>query len=304
MQLIIHELEVFMKKWWISAVIGCLAGMAATADEVVLFSAANAGPDAWSWEGARLTGQENGLILSKDKGENCSVVLEDRFALVPGAQIQFDVQKVVAGSYALQVLAFKGTTYLGSIDLVKDSAEVGAKAFELGKLALPADTETITFKLWISKDLGSAVQIKDLTYSLLVTPEQVVYDKFVGTSTAVQTDQAVWTPGEQGGKLALNAGVPHGSIVFTDQIQKPVGGTLLIQVSDLKNGTLTVQACAFNANGEYLSSIDLMKRGTASLSMNLASVPWPEGAATFQIKLWLGGSPDTSAVISRLLVLK
>ena len=36
------------------------------AEEVNVFSAAESGPDAWTWEGARLTAEGASLVLSKD----------------------------------------------------------------------------------------------------------------------------------------------------------------------------------------------------------------------------------------------
>jgi hypothetical protein len=95
-----------------------------------------------------------------------------------------------------------------------------------------------------------------------------------------------------------------GSVVFPDQIAKPDGGRLLLPVKDVKSGTLTAQVCAFDANSEYLDSRDIVRQATAGLSGNLAAVAWPEGAATFQVKVWLGGAPNASAVIQRILVLR
>ncbi|HBA82589.1 MAG TPA: hypothetical protein DCZ95_00705 [Verrucomicrobia bacterium] len=292
-----------MKKRLATIIIAGCACMAAAADEVVLFSAAAVGPEVWRWHGARLTGQEFGLILSRGKGDSSSVVLEERFARLSVAAIRMDVKKVVSGSYTLQLLAFKDDSYLGSVDLVKDSTQAGIKTFEMSKLDLPRNTETVAFKLWISTTVGSSVHINDLKYYLPVASERVLYDKSLGASTVVETDKAHWTPGDKGGTLALKKGVSKGSIVFADQIEKPEAGTLAVQVADMKNGTLAAQACVFDGNRQYLSSIDLVKNGTASLGSDLALAAWPEGAKTFQVKIWLGGTAQAFARIERILVL-
>jgi hypothetical protein len=63
-----------------------LAGGLAWGDEVVLFSAANAGPDIWSWEGAKLKVQEEGLVLTPANAELCAVVLQDDLSGCPRAR--------------------------------------------------------------------------------------------------------------------------------------------------------------------------------------------------------------------------
>ncbi len=277
---------------------------AAGAEEAVLFSAAEAGADAWTWDGAKLEGQGGKLLLSRDKGEVSAVVLDDRFAYVPDGVVDINVEQVMAGTYTVQVLAFKGSSYLGAADVLKDTAQFGVKVFQLSKLELPAGTETISFKLWVSKQGGSSVLINDLRYYVSVEPGKVVFDKKVDTATAVTADKAKWVAAVGGGNLMLAAGEKEGSVVFPDQIAKPDKGTLILQVAGVKNGTLTAQLCAFDAAGNYLSSVDAIKRATASMSCALDSLPWPADTATFQIKLWIGGTPEVFATVKRLLVLR
>ena len=138
--------------------------VAGWAEEVTVFSAAEAGQDAWTWEGARLTEEGANLKLAKDKGESCDVVLADRFTYLPDGVVEFSVDRVVSGTYSIQVLAFKGGDYLGAVDLVKDSMFAGTKTVPLKDLKLPAETRFVTFKLWISKDLGSSVLFKEIRY--------------------------------------------------------------------------------------------------------------------------------------------
>ena len=276
----------------------------AWSDEVMLFGAANAGPDVWSWEGAKLKAAEGGLVLTPDKGDLCSVVLQDRFAWMPQGEVVVDVRQAVAGTFTLQALAFKGVSYLGSQDVIRDSDQKGVFRVPFSKLAFPKDTETVTFKLWVSRSVGTAITFGDIQYVVPVHPEQMVYDKKIDISTEVMADQAVWTPSDAGGKIQLAENMSFGSVVFPDQIVRPEGGHLVLQVKEVKNGTLTAQVCAFNAEGNYLDSRDVIKKGTASLSGALDNINWPEGTATFQVKVWLGGTANASATIQRIMVLR
>lgn len=276
----------------------------AVAEDVVLFSASVAGPDAWVWEGAKLTQQEGKLTLARAAGDFGDVYLQDRFAYIPEASLVVDVDSVVAGTYSVQVLAFKGATYLGALDLLKDTSQVGSKTYQLGKLAIPAGTETITFKLWVSKTIGSATVLNELKYYVPVDPALVAFDKVLDVSTVASAEQVDWMPGAGGGVMVLQTNAALGSVVLSDQIARPLKGTLVIDVADVKDGTLTAQLCAFDGSGGYLDSIDVIKKATAGMSIPLGPVAWPDGTSTFQVKVWLGGSAGASATIKRVLVLK
>jgi hypothetical protein len=287
------------------AVVFLAAGLAsALAGEVVLFSAMAAGPDAWIWEGAKLTARDGKLTFARDKGEQSDVYLGDRFAYVPGAQIKIDVDAVTAGSYSVQVLAFNGDSFLEALDLVKDGSESGGKLYKLPDLAIPNGTDKITLKLWISKKPGSAVVFNDVSCMVPVTDEDFAYDKAIDATTMATTDGADWTAGADGGVLALRTNTPVGSVVLPDRIARPEKGILVLGASAVKKGTLTVQLCTFDADGNYLGAVDVIKKAATGVSTLLEGVSWPEGTATFQVKLWIGGLPGASATISRVTILK
>jgi hypothetical protein len=276
----------------------------AVAEEVVLFSAAAAGADAWVWEGAKLTQQDGKLTLARAAGEFGDVYLQDRFAYIPEASLDVDVDSVVAGTYSVQVLAFKGATYLGAVDLLKDTSQVGLKTYQLNKLSIPAGTETITFKLWISKTIGSATVFNELKYYAPLDPAIVAFDKVLDASTIATAEQVDWTPADGGGVMVLQTNATLGSVVLSDQIARPMTGTLVIDVADVKDATLTAQLCAFDGSGGYLDSVDVVKKATSGMSIPLGPVTWPDGASTFQVPVWIGGSAGASATIKRVLVLK
>jgi hypothetical protein len=285
---------------------GLLLGMLspAGAEDVVLFSAAASGADAWVWEGAKLTSQDGKLVLARAAGDVGDVYLQDRFAYIPEATLDVNVDSVIAGTYSVQVLAFKGATYLGALDLLKDTSQIGLKTYQLGKMALPAGTETITFKLWVSKTIGSATVLDDLKYYVQVDPALVAFDKVIDAATVATAEQVDWMPGDGGGVMTLQTNATMGSIVLSDQIARPLKGTLILDVADVKNGTLTAQLCAFDGSGGYLDSVDVIKKATAGMSIPLGPVAWPDGTSTFQVKVWIGGSAGASATIKRVLVLK
>ena len=289
---------------WLGLLGVLLVSFTGWAEDVNVFSAAESGPDAWTWEGARLTAEGVNLMLAKDKGDSCSVVLGDRFTYLPEGVVEFNVDRVVSGTYSIQVLAFKGDEYLGAVDLVKDSMFAGTKTMPAAKLNLPAETQFITFKLWISKDMGSSILFKDIRYYVPVTQTGLLYNLAVGTTTSGLVEQAVWTPGEKGGRLALVPGAPVGSIVFPEMIAKPAKGKLLIKASAVENGTLTIHVCAFDADGNYLDSLEVIKRAISGMSADLGSIQWPERAERFQVKVWLGGGTGAAAVIQRIMVIE
>ena len=295
-----------MKVTAMCLVAGLSLGMvqSVVAEEIVLFSAAAAGADAWVWEGAKLTQQDGKLTLTRATGDFGDVYLQDRFAYIPEASLDVNVDSVVAGTYSMQVLAFKGTTYLGALDLLKGTSQIGLKTYQLGKLALPAGTETITFKLWISKTIGSATVFDELKYYVQIDPARVVFDKRIDASTVATAEQVDWTPGDGGGVMVLQTNATLGSVVVSDQIARPLTGTLMLDVADVKNATLTVQLCAFDGSGGYLDSVDVIKKATAGMSIPLGPIAWPDGTSTFQVKVWIGGSGGASATIKRVLILK
>ena len=282
-----------------------LAGGTVGGGEAVLFSATKASFDAWQWEGAKLKADEKGgLVLTPDRANLPSVVLQDRFAWCPDGVVRLDVRQAVAGTFSLQVLAFKGPTYLGALDLVKASDQKGVMVFPFDRLAFPPGTETVTFKLWVSRGIGTAISINELEYVIPINPEQVVYEGKMDAATRVEADQLDWTLGDAGAQVRLRDGSSIGSLLFTDQIPRQDSRHLIVQLNDVKGGSVAAQVCAFNEAGEYLDSVDVVKHATAGISCALGGIAWPEGTATFQVKLWAGGDSGMSALIQRLLVLK
>ncbi|MFH0878995.1 MAG: hypothetical protein V2A34_04725 [Lentisphaerota bacterium] len=289
---------------WAALLVTSWVGLAG-AEDMTLFSAKEAGADVWVWDGAKLTSTADGqLNLSFDKNGPGNVYLTDRFLYWPSGVIDLDAAQVAGGTYTLQILAFKAGLYLGCVDLVNDSTQTGLKTYPLSKLKLPAGTETLSFKFWISKTVGASILFNDLKYRVSISPETVLYDARVNSSTRTLSDLCNWTVDEQGGVIGLTAQSTYGSVVFLDQITKPEKGILYLELADVKNGTLTVQGCAFDASTNYLDSVDMALKASTTINVPLDKVAWPAGTSTFQIKVWMGGVDGAKAMIKRILVLK
>jgi hypothetical protein len=276
------------------------------AEDISLFDAVNAGPDVWTWADARLVSKEGKLVItpSSDKNVPGNVYLEDRFLYSPKGILNLQVDRLMGGTYTVQVLAFKGTTFLGSADVLKESVKTGPLSFPLSGVPIPPGTETISFKIWVSKTAGGGLVLGSLRYDLPLVAGSALYDKTIDTATTVTTDRAVWTMTDKGGMITLAQGQQSGCVLLPDRIQKPDAGVLVLQAGDVKNGSLTAQIVAFDASSNYVGSVDAAKKMTATLSARLENIEWPAGTAEFQVKVWLGGTQNPSAVLKRLLIVK
>jgi hypothetical protein len=293
-----------MKKFLAILCAASLVVVAARAEDVVLFSAAGAAPTAWTWEDARVTLQDGKVLISQSNpaAKLGDVYLEDHFACHPDAVIEINVERVISGDYALQIMAYKGAAYLGYVDLFKGSRKVGIQDFRLRTLSLPAGTDSISLKCWVSR--GGSVLVKDLRYFIPVNSDLVLFDKIIDGTATGEVDNTVWTPADAGGTLQLKPGVSFGSVLLPDRIVKPAQGTLIVQTSEVQKGTVTAQIVAYDVGGTFLSAFNAAERMTTGLSARLDTLEWPADAATFGIKLWIGGAPDCSAIIRRVLVIK
>ena len=131
----------------------------AGAEEWNLFQASSAGADVWSWGGARIKqdGAELVILENNADGDYGDVYVSDRFPRLPGGVIKWQVGRVMAGTYTLQVLAFRGDTVVGSVDLAKDSAGTDMKMAQVDSMNLPPEADQLMFKVWVSGAEGASV---------------------------------------------------------------------------------------------------------------------------------------------------
>jgi hypothetical protein len=285
-----------------------LTVLPAVAEDMVLFSAAKVGADIWGWGGARIVAMDDKLKIVENNrtGDFGDVYVTDKFAYVPEALIELNVDRIIAGEYTLQVLAFKGDSHVGTFDVFKGCSSAGLQKFKLNSAPLPTDTETIMFKIWVAGIEGASIVIKDLRYFMPVDPASVLSDNVVTMGTSCTTDKAVWAPTDNGGTITLAAGESYGAVLFPDEIVKPEkGGSLILQIPSVINGSITAQIAVMNENGTYVGSLDAIPRTGSGLRMaRLDTLQWPPNAVRFQVKVWLEGAEGCSATIKRVLVLK
>src|SRR6185295_10319626 len=93
-----------------------LAAERASAEDLTLFQASSAGPDAWGWGDAKMKPEKDGMTI-QENGKLKSVgdvYVLNRFAYLPEGIVELDVGRVVSGSYTFQLLAFKGDANIGA----------------------------------------------------------------------------------------------------------------------------------------------------------------------------------------------
>ena len=297
-----------MKTWFAFVLVVALAlPVVSRAEDLVLFSAASVGADAWGWGAAKIGVVDGKLKITENNRTDIfgDVYVADKFAYVPDAAVEINVDRVIAGVYTLQVLAFKGDSHVGTFDLVKDCSSAGLQRYKLRSAPLPPDTEMVTFKIWVAGVEGASIVLKDLRYYMPLDPASILSDTVVTTGTVCSTDKALWAATEKGGTITLSAGEAYGAVVFPDAIAKPDKGSLILQLPSVVNGSLTAQIVALNESGSYISSIDAIKRVGPGLRMaSLDKLAWPPNTARFQVKVWLEGTEGCSATIKRVLVVK
>ena len=288
--------------------IAFLCAVIARAEELVLFSAATAGADVWSWGQAQISQQAASLLVQEKNNDGAygDVYTSDRCTYLPEGVLEIDVGRVISGKYTLQVLAFQGESLLTSVDVIKNSTQAGKQTVHVGTIGLPAKTDGLLFKLWVTDEEGASLELKDLRYTMPFASDRILFDQKIDITTPCTTEKAMWRAlPAGGGTLTLGTNETYGAVLFENPLQKAYQGTLMIHAPSVKNGVLTVQFCALDVNRAYLGSVDVIKRVPGGWQRApLGTVQWPAGTDSFQIKVWLEGSEGASATISQFVVLK
>lgn len=272
------------------------------AEELILFSGADGGADAWVWGAARVRQTGEGLLISEKnpEAEYGDAFVADRFPFAARGRVELDVV-AVTGTYTLQALAFQGDAYMASVDVVQNSSDMGLKSVGFDQFEFPAATDHVMFKMWVGGQEGAHTTIRDLRYVFPVEG-RILLDKRFDAMTGAEPDHARWSPGPEGGVVTLSGEQDYGSVLLTDFVQKPSQGSLMMDAI-VSNGTITAQLVIFDSNRDYIDSMDAIARAGSGISMaRLDTFAWPAEAAYFQLKLWLGGMPDCSARIRRIVV--
>jgi hypothetical protein len=280
---------------------------AAPVEEITFFQASAAGPDAWSWAGARVIDSGGKLLISEQNkdGDYGDAFVADAFAYYPSGRLVLDVDSVREGVYTLQILCFKGKEMFHSVDAIKGSRKPGRHPIELSTLSLPPETGSVMFKIWVAESEGAAVRLNDLVYTVPIIPEKVGFDARFTDPAKWAGDQARLTRSGTIGRLELTGTATFGSILNTARRPNNPDDRILLQVQPVAGSTVTLQLVAFDAEGMHLGSVDAIKDvGAGWHGARLGSLAWPDGATQFEFKIWLGGKAGATADLMRLLILK
>lgn len=284
-----------------------VSGAAAWATPLELFNAQNLAEADWSWSDARVRKQQATWVITEIHKQDTAgnVFVERRFPVHPDGEIAINVQAVPRGALTFQVLAFAGETPIYTAEPLKNVTRPGRHVLNIRDLGLPSQTQSLLFKLWVSEAEGASAVLDELRYYIPLFPDLLVLDETVGASSAWVATDAQWAVSGSGGHLTLAADKSYGSALFDRWLNRADDQWLLLHAPIVKAGTLTLQLVAFDEAGAYLESVDVVAAfGRGWHGIPLSQVAWPEGAAQFKVKLWLGGTPDAEAVVERVLLLK
>lgn len=278
----------------------------ARAEEVSFFKASAAGEEAWSWAGAKVKLREGELQIAEanpaaDFGD---AFIADRLPYLPNGVITLDVSGVDAGMYTLQVLGFQGDTHASTAEPVKDKSQPGTARIAVADLGFPAGTETILLKMWVAGAEGASTRLRELSYGAVVDTAAAQLDETFADLARWQPDagQVALAAIPGGAEMKLQPAVPYASAALPVRVERQAGRLLLLHAPAV-NGSVTVQLDVFDAAGEYLGAVDVVKGvGAGWHGALLDRAAWPTGAATYSIKLWLGGNEGASAKLARVLV--
>ena len=276
------------------------------AEELVLFDASEEGESAWVAEQAQVTEKMRDFLVREDNPTDTygSVYTKSRYVFVPSASLEINVKQVIAGTYTIQVLAIKDDKVIHTSDVIKGSTQTGKKKVPLKFIGLPAETESVAFKIWVADADSAATRFRDLNYIVDVEPDNVLLDDSFTPPTGWRAFDTVIMGDAKGARVTLKPDFTFGAIESEKRVKWPESGFLYLDTAAVENGSTSVQLVVFDTDGNYLESIDVISNVFAGRhSVGFDAVSRPAGAASFSVKLWIGGGPRVAATYSRLMVI-
>ena len=281
------------------------------AEDLVLFKSSEAGDGAWTWGAARIKGREGGVLrITENSPTNNAgdVIVSDSFPYMPGGKVFFDVGKVTAGNYTLQILCFKGGTYFHTAEPVSHIKSTNQHAFTLGTLGLPADTESIMFKIWVAGAELASIDVHELLFTEhidLSTADLDEHFKSVERWTA-DADKVTFVAEEgAGARLTVKKGAGFGAITMVDAISLQPAQEILFKVGLTDSCKVTLQLNVLDATGEFIEARDVVANvGSGVYGVRLDGQKWPEGTSSIRPKIWISGKDEASALVERLVIFR
>jgi hypothetical protein len=293
-------------RWSLLVLISLLCAINAVSKEIVFFSARQKGEDVWSWSGARI--KKSGSVLriyEKDREHNYGDVYVPRsFPYLPEARLRINVKTIESGTYTVQALCMSGKSHFDTVNLINDSTTLGATDVSLSDYNFPEMTDNIILKIWVGGQEGAAMQLNNFEYFLPLDAFKIVLDDPLDQLPEEEKpSNADVDMHPHGLKMVLEQDSSYGALVLDGTHHRTTTDYLLINIPACR-GRVSVQLAAFNAEGEYLGAVDLIKDVTSGWhGRPLHTLHGPKGTLQFRVKLWLSGNADAFAVFSRLLLL-
>jgi hypothetical protein len=301
-----------------------LLARSVSAGSIELFRATVSGEDAWHGEDAKVRFKLGRLEFAEHGKRNASggVLLNRNLPFLGKGMLEVDVKQVRAGSYQVEILAFKNGGHIATLEagageregvrfrLSVDGAVPPPGGMDMeGRpidVVLPPETDEIGLRVRVGGMRGASTKFNDIVYKALFDDSLVLLR--VEGEAFPDWDPDHLVVSEQDG---VAAGEPadtstFGSLLSSQRIDRGSFDRMVLQLSEVAPGAgVSVQFVAFDHEGTYAGSIDVAKNLPAGTYVFKAgNVPWFPRAEQFQVKLWVGGGIDAVAHVERLLVLK
>jgi len=286
-----------------------MSALRGMAEEIVFFDAVTAGDAAWSWGAARIKNDAGKLIVRESnlnpKDAYGDVYPSDKFPYVPKARLMLDVERIFSGTFTFQVLCFRGSALLQTIDVIKDSKETRSRVFRMSDIGVPPQTQSVMFKLWVANAKGASLILRNLQYSVEVPGDKILTRQDF-TELAFWTNSALEVTTTPTGTLMRPAAeAKAGSMWWTQSLPVSSTGTVLLHIPQVSRSVATLQFDVFDRDDQYLGAINVFENvGTGWHGSPFSVLQWPEGAARYQLKLWASGAEGSFVGVDRLLVIE
>jgi hypothetical protein len=228
------------------------------------------------------------------------IVARARFAIDESAVLHLSVPQISGGDLSVQIEWFdEGSAFLGASTALDRINESGVQTrVKLGEVMGAAirrkQPQSARVKVWIAGDAAQAtIDRLEITWPRKWNKPQTTLVQALPANTSVKPDAGL-TTAVDGDAIAmkLDAGTPYSGLVLEPMLPLNPQGVVLLDLAALQ-GRVSLQLVCFDANGVYLKSIDVMKEidmaGLYEVPLSIYRSALPQGATTFQFKLWLAG---------------
>ncbi len=297
-----------MKRQFAAFIMGmAMWSVTGKASEIELFRASQAGEKAWVWDTAQAK-QTNGKLLVRlhnAAGDSGNAFIADRFPYFPNEKIEVTVTEVPRGNYTLQVLGFRKDHPVATANLIDGSVATGRQQFDLKAAGFGKGVDQVMFKVWVGGAKAAAVLLDDLVLTLPLDGFTAALDESFQDAAAWENESLAVSNSPAGLLFTLKPGTSYGSVRGLKRLAQQPGLTLLWNVARADAGDASLQVVAFDSDGKYLTSLDVVKNAQAGWhAAALDSLSWPAGTTSFEIKIWVGGEPSAVVRFGRLLILR